>query len=73
MSALGELRVDGRYVAWADLADLLALNRRLDEAIVPTIRVEGALESDVRLLRAELESSGLSPDALRFTVDERPR
>lgn len=63
LDARGVARVDGRYCSWADLADLIQLQWRLDAAYVQTITLEGVLGADrVRLERA-LRAAGVSSAA----------
>jgi hypothetical protein len=63
LDARGVARVDGRYCSWADLADLIQLQGRLDAAYVQTVTLEGVLGADrVRLERA-LRAAGVSSAA----------
>lgn len=62
----GALWLDGRFCSPPDLADIVALSRRLDAGYVQTIDVRGALRSDERRLRRELDAAGLPAAALRW-------
>jgi hypothetical protein len=58
--------VDGRYCDWADLADLIQLQRRLDAAHVQTITLGRVLRADRVRLEHVLWAAGVSPAAYRL-------
>ncbi len=62
----GDVWLDGRWCAPADLADVITLARRLDRAHCQEIRVRGALRSDVARLREALQSASVPDAAFHF-------
>ena len=62
----GAVWVDGRYCPVADLADIVTLAIRLEPAYVQTLDVRGALRSDERRLRRELDAAHLPARAVHF-------
>jgi len=65
----GTARVDGRYVADEDLADLIGLALRLDPAYVQKITCENSLRSDVAAVQRRLLLAGVPAAALHWGAD----
>lgn len=61
---LGELHVDQRIAAPADLADLILLARRIEPRRVQKIRFDGTLRSDRRRFLAALRASGVGEETI---------
>ena len=62
----GDLYLDGRYIPPTDFADIVMLEHRLAPTAVQEIRIEAALESDVRRVRTLLTALGVDPRAIGF-------
>jgi hypothetical protein len=61
----GAILIDGRVRQFADLADTVALQRRLSPTEPLLIRVQGAAAEDERALRARLSVLGVEPRIVR--------
>lgn len=66
----GAALVDGRFAHFEDVADLIALARRLSPNDVQRIKLTGTLRADVARLRSQLEAANVPADAVRFERDE---
>jgi hypothetical protein len=66
----GAVFIDGRHADPAELADVIALNRRLDPECVQTIESDAAIESDLRRLSQVLRDAGVPASAFDIRAAE---
>jgi hypothetical protein len=64
--------MDGRYIAPADLADLLLLARQLEPERIQIVKLCGTLHSDQEALLRELRVAGCPDEAIRFEPSAQP-